>query len=330
MMSAATSTTDRRVARERRLTFLFRIVLALVVCPGAVGMPPRLAGIVQHSRPGADRAGRWPAPARGRSYPGTAAAPGHRPGQRQGSRRAVELARGMGHAWRHSGLFADVQVDVDVDLDAVRKQLLSQPLALAAARPRHADPAIRVLRRAAGARAGRSVSFTGLVPANDDLLGLSHAAERALRTPGAVQLDLVSGTLIAHDGGKDWVLVRAQTRGDAFDGASPAQVARVVDDAGRRSSRTAARCWWRAACGAGGGRARAVGESGWISAMAVLGIIAVLLLTMRGWRSLRPVAAVAMGLLCGAVACVALFGTIHVLTAGGRRQPDRHRHRFFL
>ncbi|AOB33569.1 hypothetical protein AKI39_09475 [Bordetella sp. H567] len=315
-MSAAISTPDRRVARERRLTVLFRIVLALVVCVGLwecrhgwpvsssiLDLVPAVQGDALRQRAD-DRI--------------------QEPLQRQlialvsaGDReRAVELARGMGHAWRHSGLFADVQVDVDVDVDTVRKQLLSQPLALLPPRARDTlihDPAAYAARRVR--ELADPFSSTGLVPANDDLLGLSHAAERALRTPGAVQLDMVSGTLIAHDGGKDWVLVRAQTSGDAFDGASPAQVARLVDET--RASVIKDGGQMLVAGGplyAAQGRARAVGESGWISAMAVLGIIAVLLLTLRGWRSLLAFVPVAVGLLCGAVACVAVFGTIHVLT----------------
>ncbi|OZI60074.1 hypothetical protein CAL28_11425 [Bordetella genomosp. 11] len=304
------------MARERRLTVLFRIALALVICLGLWEC--------RHGWPVSSSLLDLVPVAQGDALRQRADDRIQEPLQRQvialvsadDRERAVELARGMGHAWRHSGLFADVQVDVDVDVDGVRKQLLSQPLALLPPRARDTlirDPASYAARRVR--ELANPFSSTGLVPADDDLLGLSHAAERALRTPGAVQLDLVSGTLIAHDGTRDWVLVRAQTSGDAFDGASPGQVARLVDETRASVVKDGGRMLV-----AGGplyaaeGRARAAGESTWISAMAVLGIIALLLLTMRGWRSLLAFVPVAVGLLCGAVACVALFGTIHILT----------------
>ncbi|ANN66588.1 MMPL family transporter [Bordetella bronchialis] len=315
-MSAVISTPDRRLARERRLTLLFRIALALVVCLGLWQC--------RHGWPvSASLLDLVPA-AQGDALRQHADARIQEPLQRQvvalvsaGDReRAAELARGMGHVWRHSGLFADVQVDVDVDIEAVRKQLLSQPLALLPPRERATlidDPAAYAARRVR--ELANPFAATGLVPANDDLLGVAHAAERALRVPGAVQLDPVSGTLMAHDRGKDWVLVRAQTSGDAFDGASPGQVARVVDETRAAVAKDGGQVLVTGGpLYAAEGRARAAGESSWISAMSVLGIIALLLLAMRGWRSLLAFVPVAVGLLCGAVACVALFGTIHVLT----------------
>lgn len=315
-MSAVISTPERRVARERRLTLLFRIALALVVCLGLWEC--------RHGWPVSSSLLDLVPTAQGDALRQRADDRIQEPLQRQvvalvsaGDReRAIELARGMGHVWRHSGLFADVMVDADVDIDAVRKQLLSQPLALLPPRARETlikDPAAYAARRVR--ELADPFSSAGLVPANDDLLGLANATERTLRTVGKVQLDLVSGTLIAHEGDKDWVLVRAQTSGDAFDASSPGEVARLIDETrasivkdGGQMLVTGGPLY------AAEGRARAVGESSWISVMAILGIIAVLLLTMRGLRSLLAFMPVAVGMLCGMVACVALFGTIHVLT----------------
>jgi predicted exporter len=315
-MKAAISIPDRLAPKERRLTLWFRVALALVVCLGLwqcrhgfpvsaslLDLVPATQGDAMQQR--ADD--RIEAPLK-RQVVALVSAPDRE--------RAIELARGMGHLWRHTGLFADVQVDADVDVDAVRKQLLAQRLALLPPAARDAlmrDPAGYAARRVR--ELADPFSSTGLVPANDDLLGLARAAERALRSPGAVQLDLPSGTLIAHDGGKDWVLVRAQTSGDAFDGASPEKVAALV--AQTRSSIAKDGGQLLVAGGplfAAEGRARAVQESTWIGGVAMLGIIAVLLLTMRHWRALLAFVPVAVGLLCGVVACVALFGTIHVLT----------------
>jgi predicted exporter len=315
-MKAAISTPERLASKERSLTLWFRIALVLVVCLGVwqcrhgfpvsaslLDLVPATQGDAMQQRADA----RIEAPLK-RQLVALVSAP-----ERE---RAIELARGMGHLWRHTGLFADVQADVDVDIDAVRKQLLTQRLALL-------PPAAResLMNNPAGYAARRvreladPFSSGGLVPANDDLLGLARAAERAVRSPGAVRLDLVSGMLIAHADGKDWVLVRAQTSGDAFDGASPEKVAALVAETRASIAKDGGQLLV-----AGGplfaaeGRARAVQESTWIGGVAMLGIIAVLLLTMRRWRSLLAFVPVAVGLVCGVVACVAVFGTIHVLT----------------
>ncbi|ANN78482.1 MMPL family transporter [Bordetella flabilis] len=315
-MKAAISTPERLAPKERRLTLWFRIALVLVVCLGLwqcrhgfpvsaslLDLVPATRGDAMQQR--ADE--RIEAPLK-RQLVALVSAP-----ERE---RAIELARGMGHLWRHTGLFADVHVDADIDVDAVRKQLSTQRLALLPPAARDAlmrDPAGYAARRVR--ELSDPFSSGGLVPANDDLLGLARAAERALRSPGAVQLDLSSGTLIAHADDKDWVLVRAQTSGDAFDGASPEKVAALVAETRASIAQDGGRLLV-----AGGplfaaeGRARAVQESSWIGGVAMLGIIAVLLLTMRRWRSLLAFVPVAVGLLCGVVACVAVFGTIHVLT----------------
>ncbi|WP_232467658.1 MMPL family transporter [Bordetella genomosp. 9] len=316
MMRAAISTPERGAAREKRLTLLFRLVLVLVVGLGLwqcrhgwpvsssmMDLVPAAQGDALRQR--ADE--RIQAPLQ-REVIALVGAPDRE--------RAAELARGVGHLWRHSGLFDDVQVDVDADIDQIRRQLLAQPLALI---PPHArerlvkDPAAYAARRVR--ELADPFSTTGLVSANDDLLGLAHAAERALRPAGAVQLDPGSGTLVAHDGGKDWVLVRARTRGDAFDGASPRQVAQLTGQTRDAITRDGGQLLV-----AGGplyaaeGRARAAGESTWIGIVSVLGIIALLMLTLRGARSLLAFVPVAVGLLCGTVACVTIFGAIHVLT----------------
>jgi predicted exporter len=62
------------------------------------------------------------------------------------------------------------------------------------------------------------------------------------------------------------------------------------------------------------GRQQATRESVVVGAGSVIGIVLVLLLALRSWRALLAFTAVACGLLAGFVACVAIFGTIHVLT----------------
>ncbi|MNS38908.1 hypothetical protein D3C72_711730 [compost metagenome] len=183
---------------------------------------------------------------------------------------------------------------------ADREQLVSDPTAYAQRRARElSDP----------------FSSSGLVSVDQDWLGLTRRAEQALRPGGAVQYDMGSGTLQAEHGDRRWVLVRAETRADAFDTDAPQDLSARID-----AARQALRADGAELLVAGGplyaaaGRAQAMAESTWIGSIALAGIVLVLLLALRRVRALLAFVPVAVGLLTGAVACVAVFGSIHVLT----------------
>jgi predicted exporter len=315
-MSAMPSNSDPRTPAERRLTWLFRATLLLLLCVAAwqcrdgwpvssslLDLVPQAAGDAVQQR-AQDRI-QEPLARQMVALVGA-----------KDREHAAELARGMGYLWQRSGLFAKVQVDVDVDLAAMRAQLLAQRLSMLPPADRAQlinDPAAFAARRAR--EVADPFSSTGIVPAGQDLLGLARRAEQALQPGGAVQFDLASGTLVAEQGGMNWVLVRAETSGDAFDQAAPAAVAALVGES--RASLAASGGELLVAGGplyAAAGRAQAVGESAWIGGGAVAGIIAVLLLALRRWRALLAFIPAAVGLLAGTVACVAMFGSIHVLT----------------
>ena len=225
-------------------------------------------------------------------------------------------ARRLAQRWTDSGLFSSVQVELQVDVAALRAQLMAGRLAMLPAADRQqlqADPAAYAQRRAR--ELSDPFSSSGLVPADQDWLGLTRRAEQALRPGGAVHYDMGTGTLQAEHGGKRWVLVRAETRGDAFDTAAPRYIAAQLEQ-----DRQALNLNGADLLVAGGplyaaaGRAQAVAESSWIGAGATLGIVLVVLLALRRVRALLAFVPVAVGLLTGAVACVAVFGSIHVLT----------------
>nr|WP_255469149.1 hypothetical protein [Achromobacter sp. UMC46] len=176
-----------------------------------------------------------------------------------------------------------------------------------------ADPAAYAQRRAR--ELSDPFSSSGLVPADQDWLGLTRRAEQALRPGGAVQYDMGTGTLQADHDGKRWVLVRAETRADAFDSDAPQGISAQIDQ--DRQALLASGAQLLVAGGplyAAAGRAQAVAESSWIGSIAMVGIVLVLLLALRRVRALLAFVPVAVGLLTGAVACVAVFGSIHVLT----------------
>lgn len=228
----------------------------------------------------------------------------------------VPPARLLAKRWTDSGLFSQVQVDLNVDLAALREHLLAGRLAMLPLADRQQlenDPAAYAQRRAR--ELSDPFSSSGLVPADQDWLGLTRRAEQALRPGGLVHFDMGSGTLQAEQGGRRWVLVRADTRGDAFDADAPQRIAAQIDQ--DQAVLGAAGAELLVAGGplyAAAGKAQAVAESGWIGTGAAIGIVLVLLLAMRRWRVLLAFVPVAVGLVTGVVACVAVFGSIHVLT----------------
>lgn len=228
----------------------------------------------------------------------------------------VAPARQLAERWTRSGLFASVQVELNVDLAALRTQLLAGRLAMLPAADREqlmSAPAAYAQRRAR--ELSDPFSSSGLVPVDQDWLGLTRRAEQALRPGGAVQYDMGSGTLQAEHGGRRWVLLRAETRADAFDTDAPQSIsAQMAQD---RQALDAIGAELLVAGGplyAAAGRAQAVAESSWIGSGAMAGIVLVLLLALRRVRALLAFVPVAVGLLTGVVACVAVFGSIHVLT----------------
>ena len=228
----------------------------------------------------------------------------------------AQPARLLAQRWTDSGLFSAVQVELNVDLAAVREQLLAGRLAmlpLADRRLLDSDPAAYAQRRAR--ELSDPFSSSGLVPADQDWLGLTRRAEQSLRPGGSVQYDMGSGTLQAQQAGRRWVLVRAETRGDAFDADAPQRIAAQIDqDRAALQADGAQMLVAGGALYAAAGKAQAVAEGSWIGSGATIGIVLVLLLALRRWRVLLAFVPVAVGLVTGAVACVAVFGSIHVLT----------------
>lgn len=227
---------------------------------------------------------------------------------------SAAAARQLAQRWQRSGLFATVQVDIDVDLPDLRARLLANRLALLPPAQREqllADPAGYARQRAR--ELVDPFAASSAVSVDQDLFGLARRAEQALRPGGAVQYDVATGTLQAESGGRAWVLVRASTRDDAFDGADPGRIAaQIAQD--RQALAGADLLVAGGPLYAAAGRAQAAAESGWIGAIAMAGIVLVLLLALRRWLALLALVPVAVGLLAGTVACVAVFGSIHALT----------------
>jgi predicted exporter len=154
-----------------------------------------------------------------------------------------------------------------------------------------------------------------LVPSQDDWLGLTGRIQNSQPQRGSVQLDIGSGTLVADADGKSWVLLRARTTGNAFDMNLPLQVADLLKHSRAEAAQHDVQLL--AASGllyAAHGQQQAAREMTWVGGGATVGILLLLLLAFRRWRVLLAFVPVLVGMLFGAVACVALFGHMHVMT----------------
>lgn len=229
---------------------------------------------------------------------------------------ALTMAQRLGEQWQASGLFETVQWNLQADLPALRKQLLQGRLAMLSADDRqllseHPDAFIQ---QRVQALFDPFNGFT-LVPSQDDWLGLTGRIQNSQPKHGAVQLDIGSGALVAEADGKSWVMLRARTTGNAFDMNLPLQVAELLQHSREQAAKGDVQLL--AASGllyAANGQQQATREMTWVGGGATVGILLLLLLAFRRWGVLLAFVPVLVGMLFGAVACVALFGHMHVMT----------------
>jgi predicted exporter len=229
---------------------------------------------------------------------------------------ALAMAQQLGEQWRASDLFETVQWNLQADLPALRTQLLQGRLAMLSADDRQLlseHPEVFVQQRVQ-ALFDPFNGFT-LVPSQDDWLGLTGRIQNSQPKHGAVQLDIGSGALVADADGKSWVMLRARTTGNAFDMNLPLQVADLLQHSREQAAKSDVQLL--AASGllyAANGQQQATREMTWVGGGATVGILLLLLLAFRRWRVLLAFVPVLVGMLFGAVACVALFGHMHVMT----------------
>lgn len=229
---------------------------------------------------------------------------------------AIALTRQLAEQWQASGLFEKVQWNLQADLPAIREQLLAGRLAMLPAADR------KLLIEQPGAFIQQRLqslfdpfaSFS-LVPSQDDWLGLTGRIQGNLPRTGSVEPDLSSGALLAQADGKQWVLLRVRTPGDAFDMQLPGRVAGLLSQAREQAAQAGGQLL--AASGllyAAAGQQQAKQEISWVGGGATAGILLLLLLAFRRWRVLLAFVPVLVGMLFGSVACVLLFGKMHVMT----------------
>ena len=229
---------------------------------------------------------------------------------------SIALVQQVGTQWRDSQTFERVQWSLNADLSALRQQLLSSRLALLSPADRQLlieQPEAFIQQRSA--QLFDTFAAFGLLPLEQDWLGLGARAQQALTPHSRIQADLGSCALLVEDNGMTWALLRARVRGDSFDLQAPLAIAAAVADVRAQVASEGGQLL--AASGllyAAAGQAQASREIGWIGGGAVLGILLLLLLAYRRARALLSLLPVGVALLAGVSACVLVFGQINALT----------------
>jgi len=233
--------------------------------------------------------------------------------------KALSAAQLLAQRWRDSGLFSQVELELSIDMASLREQLRSQRLALLPESTRQQllhHPEHYLKQRAAELVA--PFSSSAVVPIAQDWLGLARQAQTTLQAaPGsALRYDLASSTLQIQKAGKTAILLRAQTASDAFAAVlSSRSLAEQIQQDRALLAEQGAQLWV-----AGGplyaeaGKQQAIQEISLIGSLSIGGIILLLLLALRRVRALLALLPVLVGLLTGFIACVAVFGSIHILT----------------
>ncbi|RJG13157.1 hypothetical protein D3879_07775 [Pseudomonas cavernicola] len=235
------------------------------------------------------------------------------------SQRAIAMAAELGAAWQASGLFEKVQWNLQADFPALRQQLLQSRLALLGAADRQLliDNPQAFIEQRVQALYDPFNSFS-LVSADQDWLGLTQLIQRNLPRNSNVTLDL-NGTLLAENQEQNqpqtWAFLRARSLGSAFDGNLPQQVAERVASARQQVQAQGGELL--ATSGllyAANGQRQASHEMSVIGGGASAIALLLMLLLFRRVRIVLAFIPALVGVLAGLVACVALFGHIHVLT----------------
>ena len=229
---------------------------------------------------------------------------------------AIALAEQLAQNWSDSAHFASVQWQFSGELDDLRSTLASNRLSLLpsadrAALTQHPDTFIQQ-------RATQILSpfgSAGLLPMEQDWLGLGLRAQHGLNPQQQVEPDLASGALLISQPEMTWALLRASSQGNSFDTQSPLAIAGAVAQA--RQQVSAAGGQLLAASGllyAAAGQSQATKEVSWIGGSALLSILLLLLVSFRRSRALLSFLPVGVAFLAGCSACVLLFGQINALT----------------
>ena len=229
--------------------------------------------------------------------------------------RALAAAQKQAQQWSASALFERVDLHVATDLDQLRQEL--RRMDQAGLPPQARQALAREPQAWFGQRAQRIMSPLGeqtLIAADQDWLGFAAQLSGKLQAGAAVHYDIASNTMQVQADNRTWYLMRAQLTGTDQRGRDE-QLLALIDQTQQQAAQQEVRVLM-----AGGaiysaqGKAEGGQESTWMSITGSILTILFLLLMFRSSRILLLALPVAAGLLAGFAACIALLGSIHILT----------------
>lgn len=229
--------------------------------------------------------------------------------------RALAAAQRQAQQWSTSALFERVDLHVAADLDQLRQEL--RRMDQAGLPPQAREALARDPQAWFGQRAQRIMSPLGeqtLIAADQDWLGFASQLSGKLQASSAVHYDMASNTMQLEADNRIWYVMRAQL--DATDQSGrDEQLLALIDQTQQQAAQQDVRVLMAgAAIYSAQGKAEGGQESTWMSITGSTLTILFLLLMFRSTRILLLALPVAAGLLAGFAACIALLGSIHILT----------------
>ncbi len=229
--------------------------------------------------------------------------------------RALAAAQKQAQQWSASALFERIDLHVAANLDQLRQEL--RRMDQAGLPPQAREALARDPQAWFGRRAQRIMSPLGeqsLIAADQDWLGFASQLSGKLQAGAAVHYDITSNTMQVQADNRTWYLMRAQLTGTDQRGRDE-QLLALIDQTQQQAAQQEVRVLM-----AGGaiysaqGKSEGGQESTWMSITGSTLTVLFLLLMFRSSRILLLALPVAAGLLAGFAACVALLGSIHILT----------------
>ncbi|AHG66095.1 putative membrane protein [Advenella mimigardefordensis DPN7] len=229
--------------------------------------------------------------------------------------RALAAAQKQAQQWSASRLFDRVDLQVAADLEPLRQQLRRMDQAGLPQQAREAlarDPQAWFARRAQHIMS--PLGEQTLVAADQDWLGFAARLSGKLQSISAVHYDIASNTMQLEADNRIWYVMRAQLDAADRSGRDEQLLALIDQTRQQAASQDVQVLMAGGAIYSAHGKAEGGQESTWMSLTGSMLTILFLLLMFRSARILLLALPVAAGLLGGFAACVALLGSIHILT----------------
>ncbi|TCP94901.1 putative exporter [Cricetibacter osteomyelitidis] len=223
------------------------------------------------------------------------------------SESAVSFAKDLVESWQHSDLFQRIDWQANSAPEILQQNLTALRLAALPKDIAALSPQDFLTQRAQQIADPFALS---LLPLSQDWLGFGNAILSRLSNHSNVTLDLNSNSFQVQEQDKTWVLVRAILKP-----ASKGNLLHLLQTNQQHiQHRQGELLLTGGAIYAALGQAQGQQESSIMSAIGLSAMLLILWLAFRTVRLLYLILPMGLGLASGAVACILIFGKIHLLT----------------